>query len=68
MLEIPAGQPDRRDSILSRAHEQNAKYCELLGHHYLPELALNGDYACGYCRAVKAMTPPLPNDRVIERA
>jgi hypothetical protein len=57
---------DPRDVILSRAYERNAAICAKRGHDYAPDYGLNGDYACGYCRAAKALTAPQDNDVVRE--
>lgn len=57
---------DRRDEILAAAYKKNAWYCERLGHQYVPDFGLNGEYACGYCRAARALTAPQPNDKIRE--
>jgi hypothetical protein len=56
---------DPRDAILLEAYERNAAMCERLGHHYITDPRLNGDYACGYCRALRALTPALEADKTI---
>lgn len=42
-----------------------AKWCQRLGHEYVREADLNDDYACWMCHTVKALTAPLPNDKVL---
>lgn len=59
---------DPRDEILAEAYERNSAHCAELGHHYRPDAALNGEYACGYCRMVKALARPVPGDRITETA
>lgn len=56
---------DPRSSILAKAYERNAPYCESLGHEFIPDFA-TGDFACGYCRMIRALCPVRDIDKTIE--
>ena len=58
--------PDIRDQRLARVYAANARQCAVYGHDYAPDFGLNGEYACGYCRAARALTAPQDNDRIRE--
>lgn len=57
---------DRRDMRLARAYRANALECAIFGHDYWPDIWLDGDYACGWCRAARSLTPPQDNDKIHE--
>lgn len=59
---------DLRNSRLITAYDDNAKECAVFGHDFIPDFALNGELACGYCRAALALTLRREIDTVREMA
>jgi hypothetical protein len=49
----PRGQ-DQRSYRLEQAYSLNAPECGQLGHEFVQDIGVNGDYVCGYCRQLRA--------------